>query len=130
MKKTLLGAILAIFCLSRLPALAAELPSSNEAAVRAALSSGKPTVADFGARSCIPCKKMAPILEELNRELSGKANVLFTDVWKDDSITGRYRIQMIPTQIFFDSRGKEVKRHMGFMDKAAILKELKALGMK
>jgi len=115
-----------------LPALscAAELPSSNEADVKAALSSGKPTVADFGARSCIPCKKMAPILEELNRELSGKANVLFTDVWKDDGIAGRYRIQMIPTQIFFDAKGKEVKRHMGFMLKAEILKELKAMGMK
>jgi thioredoxin 1 len=73
---------------------------------------------------------MAPILEELNRELSGKANVLFTDVWKDDGIAGRYRIQMIPTQIFFDAKGKEVKRHMGFMLKAEILKELKVMGMK
>jgi thioredoxin 1 len=130
MIKTMLGTILAISCMSHQPALAAELPSASDAVVKQALASGKPTVADFGARSCIPCKKMAPILEELNRELSGKANVLFTDVWKDDGIAGRYRIQMIPTQIFFDSKGKEVKRHMGFMDKAAILKELKTLGMK
>lgn len=108
----------------------AELPSSNYAAIRAALASGKPTVADFGARTCIPCKKMAPILEELNLELNGKANILFVDVWKDNSIGGRFRIQMIPTQIFFDARGKEVKRHMGFMDKSDLLKELKKLGMK
>lgn len=108
----------------------AELPSSNDAAIRAALSSGRPTVADFGARTCIPCKKMAPILEELNRELKGKANVTFTDVWATTGLAQDYRVQMIPTQIFFDAKGKEVKRHMGFMGKPDILKELKAAGLK
>ena len=108
----------------------AELPSANDTAIRAALSSGRPTVADFGARTCIPCKKMAPILEELSRELKGKANVTFTDVWATPALAQDYRVQMIPTQIFFDAKGKEVKRHMGFMDKANLLKELKALGMK
>ncbi|MFH1029470.1 MAG: thioredoxin family protein [Pseudomonadota bacterium] len=108
----------------------AELPSSNDAAIRAALSSGRPTVADFGARTCIPCKKMAPILEELNRELNGRANVTFTDVWATTGLAQDYRVQMIPTQIFFDAKGKEVKRHMGFMSKPDILKELKAAGLK
>lgn len=108
----------------------AELPSSNEASIHGALKSGKPSVVDFGARTCIPCKKMAPILEELNRELTGKANVLFVDVWKDNAIGGRYGVQMIPTQVFFNAQGKEIKRHMGFMEKTDILKELKTLGMK
>lgn len=108
----------------------AELPSANDAVIRAARASGKPSIADFGARTCIPCKKMAPILEELNRELKGKANVTFTDVWASPGIAQNYRVQMIPTQIFFDANGKEVKRHMGFMDKAAILKELKAAGLR
>lgn len=109
---------------------AAELPSATEAAVGAALSSGRPSVVDFGARSCIPCKQMAPILEELNRELRGKANVLFNDVWRDKKLATAYRIQMIPTQVFFNARGIEVKRHMGYMDKTDIVRELKALGMK
>lgn len=130
MKKTILGTILAIFCMAQLSALAAELPSANEAAVRTALSSGRPSVVDFGARSCIPCKKMAPLLEELSRELRGRANVLFNDVWKDDALARNYRIQMIPTQIFFNAKGAEVKRHMGYMDKSDIMKELKTLGMK
>ncbi|MBI5485387.1 MAG: thioredoxin family protein [Deltaproteobacteria bacterium] len=108
----------------------AELPSSSAAAIRAALASGRPTVADFGARTCIPCKKMAPILEELSRELKGRANVTFTDVWATPGLAQDYRVQMIPTQIFFDAGGKEVKRHMGFMDKAAILKELNSAGLK
>lgn len=108
----------------------AELPSSGETSIHTALKSGKPTIVDFGARSCIPCKKMAPILEELNRELTGKANVLFVDVWKDNTMGERYRVQMIPTQVFFNAEGKEIKRHMGFMGKPEILKELKTLGMK
>ena len=108
----------------------AELPSANDAAIRAALASGKPTVADFGARTCIPCRKMAPILSELRTHLKGKSNILFTDVWEAPALAQHYRVQLIPTQIFFDARGMEVKRHMGFMDKSAILKELQALGMK
>ena len=108
----------------------AELPSANDAVIRAALSSGKPTVADFGARTCIPCKKMAPILEKLNLELKGKANVLFTDVWATPALAKQYRVQMIPTQIFFDAQGKEVKRHMGFMDRQGMLKELTSAGLK
>jgi thioredoxin 1 len=108
----------------------AELPSANDAAIRAALNSGKPSVIDLGARTCIPCKKMAPILESLAAEYRGKASVLFVDVYKDMAAADKFRVQMIPTQIFFDPRGKEVKRHMGFMDKAEILKELKAAGLK
>ena len=130
MKKYIPITLLTAFCLSSVSAMAAELPSSNDAAIRVALSSGKPTVADFGARTCIPCKKMAPILEELNREMKGRANVLFTDVWKDNKLGGQYRVQMIPTQIFFDGTGKEVKRHIGFINKADIMKELKAAGLK
>ncbi len=114
------------------PALSsgAELPSATDADIRAALVSGRPTVADFGARSCIPCKKMAPILADLERELKGKWNVFFVDVREDRDLAQQYRIQMIPAQIFFDAKGKEVKRHMGFMDKSDILKELKAIGLK
>ncbi len=130
MKKNIMVSLLAAACLTAVSAMATELPSSNDAVIKAALASGKPTVADFGARTCIPCKKMAPILEELNRELKGKANVTFTDVWATPALAQNYRVQMIPTQIFFDARGKEVKRHMGFIEKADILKELKAAGLK
>jgi len=98
--------------------------------VNQTLVSGKPTLIDLGARTCIPCKKMAPILEGLSGEYQGKANILFIDVHKDSAAADRFKIRMIPTQIFFDAKGQEVKRHIGFMDKAAILKELKAAGLK
>jgi len=108
----------------------AELPSATEAVVHMSLSSGKPTVIDLGARTCIPCKKMAPILESLAKEYRGKAGVLFIDVHEDRAAAQAFRVQMIPTQIFFDVRGKEVKRHIGFMEKADIVKALKAAGLR
>lgn len=108
----------------------AELPSATATVVKQALSSGKPAVIDLGARTCIPCKKMAPILEGLATEYKGKANVLFIDVHEDQAAARNFRVQMIPTQIFFNAQGKEVKRHIGFMDKADILKELKTAGLK
>lgn len=108
----------------------AELPSAADAAVNQALLSGKPAVIDLGARTCIPCKKMAPILESLSAEYRGKALVLFIDVHENQAAAQRFRVQMIPTQVFFDGKGKEVKRHIGFMEKAEIVRELKALGVK
>ena len=122
--------LLTICCLLLTTTARAELPSSNEFAIRAALASGRPTLVDFGARSCIPCKKMAPILEELEKEYRGRANVIFIDVWQDNKIGARYRVQMIPTQIFFDTQGKEVGRHMGFIDRQPIIDNFKKLGVK
>jgi len=108
----------------------AELPSATDAAIRQALSSGKPAVIDLGARTCIPCKKMAPILESLSGEYRNKASVLFIDVHENSAAADKFRIQMIPTQVFFNAQGKEVKRHVGFLEKAEIVKELKAAGLK
>jgi thioredoxin 1 len=104
--------------------------TKNEENIKQALSSGKPSIVDFGAGKCIPCKKMKPILDSLRKEYEGRANVVFVDVWEDKEIGNGYRVQMIPTQIFYDTNGKEVKRHMGFMDRVAILKELQAAGLK
>lgn len=111
-------------------AACAELPSATDAAVRQSLGSGKPTVIDLGARTCIPCKKMAPILESLSTEYRGKASVLFIDVHEDQAAAQKFRVQMIPTQIFFNAQGKEVKRHVGFLEKADIVRDLKAAGLK
>ena len=108
----------------------AEIPSATDAAVRQSLSSGKPTVIDLGARSCIPCKKMAPILESLSAQYRGRAQVLFIDVRENQAAADKFRVQMIPTQIFFNAQGKEVKRHVGFLDKPEIVKELKSAGLK
>lgn len=126
MKSIISAAVLTLFLATT---AFAELPSASATAISQALASGKPTIIDLGARSCIPCKKMAPILEALAVEYQGKASILFIDVHEDQAAAKKYRVQMIPTQIFFDASGKEVKRHIGFMDKAAIINDLKAAGL-
>lgn len=69
-------------------------------------SYGIPIIIDFGAESCIPCKEMAPVLKELNKELQGKAIIKFVDVWKYKSFANGYPISVIPTQIYIDANGK------------------------
>jgi thioredoxin 1 len=73
---------------------------------------------------------MKPILEGLKKDYSDKANVLFVDVKEEQDMPEKYRVVMIPTQIFYDAQGKEVKRHMGFMDKDDILKTFRLMGVK
>lgn len=88
-----------------------------------------PRLVDLGAGKCIPCRKMAPILEDLKKTYAGKLEVQFIDVWKDRDAGKPYRIRLIPTQIFFDAAGKEVFRHEGFFGKEDILAKWKELGV-
>jgi thioredoxin 1 len=89
-----------------------------------------PKLLDLGAHKCIPCQKMAPILDELTKEYKGIFDVEFIDVWqrenKEKAIA--YGIQSIPTQIFFDADGTELWRHQGFISKADILAKWAELG--
>jgi thioredoxin 1 len=91
---------------------------------------GMVTMVDLGAKKCIPCKMMAPILAKLEKEYAGRAAVVFLDVWEDPKPAHRFAIQGIPTQIFFDKDGKEVFRHLGFLSEEEIVRRLKDLGVK
>lgn len=90
---------------------------------------GMVTMVDIGAHKCIPCKMMAPIIAELQKEYAGRASVIFIDVWEHREQGSRFGIRAIPTQIFYDKAGKEVSRHMGFMDKESIVDVFKQLGV-
>ena len=88
-----------------------------------------PKLLDFGAGTCIPCKKMAPILKELSEEYKGRVDVKIIEVYQEREMTRANRIRLIPTQIFFDSKNKEFFRHEGFMDKEAIKKVFDKMGV-
>ena len=96
------------------------------------VASGKtlPKLLDLGATKCIPCKKMAVVLEELKKDYAGKLEVEFIDVWQNPDSAKKYDIRLIPTQIFFDVNGKELFRHEGFFGKEDILTKWKELGVK
>jgi thioredoxin 1 len=88
-----------------------------------------PKLLDLGAGKCIPCKMMAPILEELKKEYAGRMNVEFIDVWVNPDAAKPYGIEVIPTQIFYNADGKELFRHVGFFAKEDILAKWKELGV-
>lgn len=88
-----------------------------------------PRLVDLGAGKCIPCKMMAPILEELKDEYADRLVVKFIDVWVNPDMAEQYKIKLIPTQIFYDASGKELFRHEGFFSKEDILNKWKKLGV-
>ncbi len=88
-----------------------------------------PFLLDLGAGKCIPCKMMAPILEELKKEYAGSLKVEVIDVEENPDIAEKYQVRIIPTQIFFDAAGKELFRHEGFYSKEDILEKWKELGV-
>jgi thioredoxin 1 len=92
-------------------------------------STGLPRLLDLGSDKCIPCKQMAPILEELKKDLAGKLTVEFIDVVKDKDAAKKYGVETIPTQIFYDASGKELQRHTGFFSREEILAKWKELGV-
>jgi len=114
----------------RLQKIAAKPPESNtEDEFKKAVTAGKPVLVDFGANSCVPCRQMRPILKEVSNEYAEKAVVLVIDVYKYQNLAREHKIQMLPTLVFFDSKGKEVFRYVGVMEKEKIVAKLKEIGM-
>ncbi|MFH1221295.1 MAG: thioredoxin family protein [Candidatus Eisenbacteria bacterium] len=95
-----------------------------------ATEAGLPRLVDLGRGTCIPCKQMAPILEELSREYEGRAIVEVIDLRYRPQAAMEYGIKLIPTQVFFDKKGVEVWRHEGFMPKDQIVAKFQELGVK
>jgi thioredoxin 1 len=124
--KPLLIVVLTILVVASVvnPLVAAE-KSANSGPSASAL----PLLVDVGADKCIPCVMMAPILEELKKEYKGSLNVVFVDAWKKPKEADKYRVRMIPTQIFYNASGKELYRHSGFMSKEDILGKLAELNI-
>jgi len=114
----------------RLQKITAKPPEMNtEDDLKQALTSGKPILVDFGANSCLPCRQMRPVLKEIGTEYSEKAKVLVIDVYKNQNLAREYKVLMLPTLVFFDSKGKEVSRHVGILEKEKIVAKFKEIGM-
>jgi thioredoxin 1 len=82
-----------------------------------------PTVVDFWAVWCGPCKMIAPVLEEIADEYDGKLQIAKLDVDANNQSAMQYGVMSIPTLILFKN-GQAVERVVGFMPKAKILAKL------
>jgi thioredoxin 1 len=90
------------------------------------VKSDKPVVVDFWAEWCGPCRMIAPILEEISKEYSGKAVVTKCDVDNSPQVAAKYGIRNIPTVLFFKD-GKIADKQIGAVPKNTFVNKLNAL---
>jgi len=127
MMTILIAALLTTFGCER--ASVEESPSADAGtAIGDTTIAALPVLLDLGSDSCVACKTMEPILDEMRETFEGQFHVRFLDARKDRSVASEYGIKVIPTQIFFDEDGGELFRHQGFYGREDILAKWAELG--
>lgn len=87
----------------------------------AIINDGKPTLVDFFATWCGPCRMQAPILEDVKQRVGDKANILKVDIDANQELAARYGVRSVPTLIMFKN-GEAVWRAVG-VQQASLLEE-------
>lgn len=87
---------------------------------------------ELGSVKCIPCRQMQPVMKSIEEKYGEQIKVIFYDVWKEDQKhhAEEFGIRLIPTQVFVDEKGKEIKRHEGFFPEKDIDAFLQSKGLK
>ncbi len=88
------------------------------------INSEKPTLLDFHATWCGPCKTLAPVLEDVKNEMKDSIRILKIDVDKNPKVADRYKIRGVPTMILF-KKGEIVWRESGAMDRRTLISKIK-----
>ena len=107
------------------PVKPAALPAPK--AVAAAV---KPRLLELGSSRCMSCIEMAKVLDALRASQKEKLKVDFIDVFEQPEAADRHKVSLIPTQIFYDSAGKEIFRHTGYFAHDDIIAKFRELGVK
>ena len=90
------------------------------------IESSKPVVIDFWAEWCIPCKKIAPIIDELAEQYEGRVKIGKYNVEESSDVATEFGIRSIPTILFFRD-GKLVDKNVGSISKSNLEEKINAL---
>jgi thioredoxin 1 len=90
---------------------------------------GQVNLLDFWSDYCLPCKMQAPIIDKVEKNYQSKIAVVKIDIDKFPDQVKRFSVRVIPTQVFFDQKGKEVFRHEGFLSEKEIIAQLNKMGV-
>jgi len=89
------------------------------------IGSETPVLVDFYADWCGPCKAMSPALQQVGKDVEGKARVIKVNIDKNQTAAMQYNVRAVPTFIIF-KQGQPVWRHSGMIDKNTLEKQLLA----
>lgn len=97
-----------------------------------AVSQPKVTFIEIGSLNCTPCKMMQPVMKKIGEKYKNQVKIIFYDVWtqKDAPMAEKYKIRVIPTQVFLDKNGNEYYRHEGYFPFEELEKILLIQGVK
>ncbi len=105
--------------------MSANITNLDATSFKTAIASATLTLVDFWAPWCGPCKAIAPILEELATELTGKVQITKLNVDDNDAVSAEYGVRAIPTMLLFKN-GQLVETIVGLMPKATLKEKLLA----
>lgn len=83
------------------------------------LQADKTVLADFYSDSCVPCKRLSPVLFALEEEYAEKLKIVKININFDSELAEKYEVQAEPTLVFFKN-GEEVSRLRGAVKQAEI----------
>jgi thioredoxin 1 len=98
----------------------------NDSNFESTVASAPNLLVDFWAPWCGPCRMIAPVIEDLAKELSGRVTVAKVNVDEAPNVSGAQKVTAIPTLLIFKN-GQLVDRSTGLASKAALLEKLQGL---
>ncbi len=89
------------------------------------INEDKPTLVDFYATWCGPCKVMHPVLKELSKEMGDEVRILKVDVDKNQKVAAKFKVRGVPTFVLFKG-GKILWQQSGAMSKHQLKSKVKS----